>query len=140
MIPVALRGDLDADQVANARTIVSLAKRNWPDWQSRQHAAIIAVATALQESSLRNLETGDRDSVGLFQQRPSQGWGTAQELSNPEIATQKFFDALKQLPDWRDHPIGEVAQEVQFSAYPDAYATQASLARTIVYSLYETSP
>src|SRR5512141_2521483 len=83
---------------------------------------IIGVATAIQESSLRNPAGGDRASVGLFQQRPSQGWGTPEQLHDPVYASQKFFAKLLTIPDWQNLPLTDAAQAVQRSAYPDAYA------------------
>jgi hypothetical protein len=108
----------DADQVANAATIVAVgAQRNVPPpgW-------VIAVATSMQESGLRNLSGGDRDSVGLFQQRPSQGWGTSHELQDPAYAAGKFYDRLLTIPDWQTIDLTDAAQAVQRSAFPDAYA------------------
>jgi hypothetical protein len=86
------------------------------------HAATVALATALQESKLRNLEGGDRDSVGLFQQRPSQGWGTVAQLRDPVYAATAFYEKLAQLPGWETMPITEAAQAIQRSGVPDAYA------------------
>ncbi|MBR7827547.1 C40 family peptidase [Actinospica sp. MGRD01-02] len=81
----------------------------------------IAIATALQESGLQNLDYGDRDSLGLFQQRPSQGWGTAAEIMNPTYAAQQFYKQLLQVPGWRSMSTTAAAQAVQHSAFPDAY-------------------
>jgi hypothetical protein len=85
------------------------------------------VATAIQESSLHNLGNqgphNDHDSLGLFQQRPSQGWGTAEQLTNPVYAAGKFYDKLLSIPGWEQMPLTQAAQAVQHSAYPDAYAT-----------------
>ncbi|MEI2733241.1 MAG: hypothetical protein V9G08_14840 [Dermatophilaceae bacterium] len=109
---------LSAEQTANAATIAALSiKRGMPP-----RAATIAIATAMQESKLRNLRVGDRDSVGLFQQRPSQGWGTAQQILDPEYATNAFYDALVKVKDYTGRPLTEVAQEVQRSGHPGAYA------------------
>jgi hypothetical protein len=82
----------------------------------------IAVATALQESDLQNLDYGDRDSLGLFQQRPSQGWGTPAQILTPSYAAKQFYTQLLQVPGWRSMPTTEAAQAVQRSAFPDAYA------------------
>jgi hypothetical protein len=101
---------------------------------------IIAVATAYQESSLRNRENGDRDSVGLFQQRPSQGWGTKEEILDPIYASGKFYDALLQVDDWPDLPLTEAAQEVQQSAFPDAYAKWEPQSTTLVRALSGAAP
>jgi murein DD-endopeptidase MepM/ murein hydrolase activator NlpD len=111
-------GVYSPDQVTMAATIVSVGAqmgvpvRGW----------VIAVATAIQESSLSNPAGGDQDSIGLFQQRPSQGWGTPQQLHDPVYASQKFFAKLLTIPNWQALPLTEAAQAVQRSAYPDAYA------------------
>jgi hypothetical protein len=89
-------------------------------------AVTIAYATALQESDLENLPYGDRDSVGIFQQRPSEGWGTRQELLNPIYATTKFFAALAEIPGYRRLPIYRAAQDVQHSADGYAYSQYSS--------------
>lgn len=82
----------------------------------------IAIATALQESDLQNLDYGDRDSLGLFQQRPSQGWGSPAQILNPTYAAKQFYTQLLQVPGWRSMPTTEAAQAVQRSGFPDAYA------------------
>jgi murein DD-endopeptidase MepM/ murein hydrolase activator NlpD len=108
----------DRDQLANANTIITVgAQRGIPfrGW-------IIALATAMQESGLQNLPGGDRDSVGLFQQRPSQGWGSPQQLQDPVYAAGKFYDKLVTITGWQQMPLAEAAQAVQVSAYPEAYA------------------
>jgi hypothetical protein len=111
-------GSYDNEQVANAATIISVGAqdgipaRGW----------IIAVAVALQESTLRNLDYGDRDSLGLFQQRPSQGWGTPAQLLDPVYASRKFYEKLKTIPDWHSLELTDASQRVQISAYPNAYA------------------
>src|SRR4051794_26767983 len=87
---------LDIDQAANAATIAAVGKRlGLPD-----HAVTVALAAALQESRLRNLDYGDRDSLGLFQQRPSQGWGTETEIQTPSYAAAAFFRALARVHGW----------------------------------------
>ena len=100
-----------------------------------ERGRIIAVATAYQESSLRNRPNGDRDSVGLFQQRPSQGWGTAEQIMDPIYATGKFYDALLQVQDWQDMSLTDAAQAVQYSGFPDAYAKWEPQATTLVQGL-----
>lgn len=108
----------DSEQLANVRTIITVgAERQIP-----ARGWVIAVATAMQESGLRNLAGGDRDSIGLFQQRPSQGWGTPAQLQNPTYAAGKFYDKLATVSGWQTMPLTEAAQAVQRSAYPDAYA------------------
>lgn len=124
------------DQMNHASTIVLLGvKRGLP-----ARAGSIAIATAIQESKLRNLTYGDRDSVGLFQQRPSQGWGTVDQLRDPVYATQAFYDALVKVDGWQEMPITEIAQEVQRSAYPDAYADHEHEGRTVASALSGHSP
>jgi hypothetical protein len=109
---------LDTEQTANGRTIVAtVLQRDLP-----ARAAVLAIAAALQESSLRNLHGGDSDSLGLFQQRPSQAWGTPIQLLDPANATQAFLDRLVEVPRWEVSPLTRVVQAVQLSAHPDAYA------------------
>lgn len=103
-------------------------------------AASIALATAFQESGIRNLDYGDRDSVGLFQQRPSQGWGTKQELMDPHYATGKFYDALVKIKNWETADINDVAQEVQLSGHPEAYRDHEADARILASALTGQSP
>lgn len=91
----------------------------------------IAIATAMQESNLQNLNYGDRDSLGLFQQRPSQGWGTPAEIMNPTYAAEQFYKQLLQVPGWRSMPTTVAAQTVQDSAFPDAYAKWADQAAAL---------
>jgi hypothetical protein len=112
---------LDHEQMANAATVAAVGvKLDMPD-----QAVIVALATALQESKLRNLphlgSGNDHDSVGLFQQRPSQGWGSADEISQPRLAAERFYLALREVDGWEEMPVTEAAQRVQRSAYPDAY-------------------
>src|SRR5665648_1151528 len=107
------------EQSANAATITAIAlKRSLP-----ARAATIANATAIQESKLRNLKFGDRDSLGLFQQRPSQGWGTEAQILDPVYAANKFYDALIKIDGYQGMEITKVAQLVQRSATPQAYAS-----------------
>jgi hypothetical protein len=91
----------------------------------------VALATAYQESDLVNLPTGDRDSAGLFQQRPSQGWGTLAQVTDPQYATQRFYDALLAVPDWQSLTVTTAAQAVQRSAYPAAYQQHAAAAAAL---------
>lgn len=118
------RRTLTPDQAQNAALIANIAvTRGLPD-----HAATVAIATAMQESRLTNLDYGDLDSLGLFQQRPSQGWGTAEQVSDMTYATNIFYDHLLQVPDWETIPVEDAAQEVQRSGYPDLYATWDAMA------------
>lgn len=130
----------DREQVDNANTIVTVgAERGIPfrGW-------VIALATAMQESRLRNLPGGDRDSVGLFQQRPSQGWGSPQQLGDPVYAAGKFYDKLTAITGWQQMPLTEAAQAVQVSAYPEAYAKweddATALATTITVAAEACAP
>jgi hypothetical protein len=118
---------LSTDQAANATTIAAVAKREaLPD-----HAVTIALATALQESKLQNLPFGDRDSVGLFQQRPSQGWGRRAQLLQPAFAAAAFYDHLRQVPGWQTLPVTVAAQSVQHSADGSGYAQWEEEARSL---------
>jgi hypothetical protein len=98
-------------------------------------AVSIALATGFQESKLRNLEGGDRDSVGIFQQRPSQGWGTAQQIQRPVYAINKFYDALEKVHGYQTMRITEAAQKVQRSGFPEAYEAHAADARALASAL-----
>lgn len=119
------------EQMANAATIAGVGmKLGLPP-----HAVTVALATALQESKLHNLDTGDRDSVGLFQQRPSQGWGTPDELQNPVFAATAFYQKLVEQPDWVSMPVTAAAQAVQRSDTPDAYAQWETQARVAAAAL-----
>ncbi|WP_345354162.1 hypothetical protein [Actinoallomurus liliacearum] len=118
---------LDLDQAANAATIAAVALRK----KLPEEAVVIAYATALQESHLRNLESGDRDSVGLFQQRPSQGWGTSAQLKDPVYAANRFFNALVKVKDYTGLPVHDAAQRVQRSADGKAYARHEEDARVM---------
>ena len=108
---------LTAEQVTSAATIAEVGRsRGLPD-----RAVVIALATAQQESRLRNLDYGDRDSLGLFQQRPSQGWGSEAQVQDPIYSAGIFYDRLVQVPGWESGRLTEVAQTVQRSGYPEAY-------------------
>ncbi|HEY6796544.1 MAG TPA: hypothetical protein VI248_17855, partial [Kineosporiaceae bacterium] len=98
----------DGEQRANAVTILAVGARLGvpPSGQ------VIALATAMQESSLRNLPSGDRDSIGLFQQRPSAGWGTPAQLRDPAYAAERFYRALLAVPGWQSMPLTDAAQAV----------------------------
>jgi hypothetical protein len=102
-------------------------------------AAVIAVATAMQESGLQNISYGDRDSLGLFQQRPSMGWGTAAQITTPSYAADAFLSALatqqKADPGWASQPLWATAQAVQKSGFPYAYAKWEKQAAQLVTSI-----
>lgn len=124
------------EQASNAAVIAAVAvRRGLPS-----RAATIAIATAMQESKLRNLRFGDRDSIGLFQQRPSQGWGTEAQILDPVYAAGAFYDALVKVKDYETRPLTEVAQEVQRSAYPTAYARHEAEARALAAAFTGTVP
>jgi hypothetical protein len=125
--PFAFTGE----QVANARVIADVAHdRGLPE-----RAVVIALATAQQESGLRNLNYGDRDSLGLFQQRPSMGWGTPAQVRTPTYAAGKFYDHLVQVPNWKTGELTLVADAVQRSAYPFAYGRWSTMARELAVAL-----
>ncbi|MCW2738935.1 hypothetical protein [Nocardioides sp.] len=128
--------DIDLEQAENAALITAISiERGMP-----ARAASIALATAFQESKLYNIDYGDRDSVGLFQQRPSQGWGSVEQLLDPVYATNAFFDALARIDGYREMEITEAAQAVQRSAYPDAYADHEEDGRALASALTGNSP
>ncbi|WP_167503108.1 hypothetical protein [Streptomyces malaysiensis] len=109
---------LSPEQTVNAATIeAAAASRGLPE-----RAVTIALATALQESGLRNIRHGDRDSQGLFQQRPSQGWGSVRQIRDPVYAAGKFYDDLVRMPGYSRLPLTVAAQRVQRSGFPQAYA------------------
>ncbi|MBV9312606.1 MAG: hypothetical protein JO100_02465 [Pseudonocardia sp.] len=122
---------MTVEQADNAATIAAVGHRlGMPD-----HAVSVAVATALQESGLRNLDYGDLDSVGLFQQRPSQGWGRPDQLTDPVYAATVFYQRLRQQPNWQVVEVAQAAQLVQRSAAPDAYAQWEPQARATAAAL-----
>jgi len=128
--------DLEPDQAANATLIAAIGvRRGLP-----ARAVSIALATAFQESKIRNLTSGDRDSVGIFQQRPSQGWGTVAQISDEYYAINKFYDALAQIAGYQTMRITEAAQRVQRSGYPEAYEVHAADARALASALTGYSP
>jgi hypothetical protein len=131
--------ELTPTQTANAALISAVAvSRGLP-----ARAASIAIATAIQESRLENIDYGDEagpDSRGLFQQRPSQGWGTEEQILSPLYATGAFYDALVQVPGYETLPITEAAQTVQRSAYPEAYADHEPEGRAFASALTGNSP
>ncbi len=119
----------------NAKTIVHEAIRKHMGLRS----AVIAVATSMQESTLLNLNYGDRDSLGLFQQRPSCGWGTPGQIEHPAYAADAFLKALHGYqagdPAWAHQPLWQAAQGVQGSAFPSAYAKWEAQAAHLVASV-----
>jgi hypothetical protein len=130
------QASLDPDQAGNAAVIAVIGvRRGLP-----ARAATIGIATAIQESKLRNLGYGDRDSLGLFQQRPSQGWGTAAQIQDPVYATNAFYDVLVKIEGYQNLPITAAAQKVQRSAFPAAYADHEPEARIFASALSGYSP
>lgn len=117
-----------AEQISNARTITAVAEsRRLP-----QRAAVISLATGIVESNLSNLDHGDRDSLGIFQQRPSQGWGSPEQILNPAYATGTFLDHLQRIPGWLTLPAGVAEQQVQRSAFPDRYSPAEPVAAALM--------
>jgi hypothetical protein len=127
---------LDAEQAGIAATIAGIAVRH----RLPHRAVTIALAAALQESELQNLDYGDRDSVGVFQQRPSQGWGTTAEIEDPVYATTRFFAALVKIPGYTKMPVDRAAQDVQHSADGYAYEQWVGIATQLTGAFTGTSP
>ncbi|WDZ84789.1 hypothetical protein [Micromonospora cathayae] len=122
---------LNAEQMAHAATIAAIGiQRNMPE-----RAVVVALATAFQESGLENLPDGDRDSIGLFQQRPSQGWGTPEQISDPRYAANKFYAGLKKVRGWEKMRVTDAAQAVQRSAFPEAYQKWADESEVLTRAL-----
>ncbi|MDO3684144.1 hypothetical protein [Micromonospora sp. C28ISP2-4] len=137
LIPHGVQGEqsrieLNDEQVANVKAIIAATKKAGMD----ERAAVVSIATALQESKLENLghlgDRNDHDSQGLFQQRPSSGWGTVEQITDPEYSTTAFLTGLKQVDGWQDMPLTKAAQTVQVSAYPDHYAQWEQQAADLV--------
>ncbi|PWU54119.1 hypothetical protein DLJ47_14520 [Micromonospora sp. S4605] len=137
LVPHGVQGeqsriDLNDEQVENVKAIIAATKKSDMD----ERAAVVAIATSLQESKLENLghlgERNDHDSQGLFQQRPSSGWGTVEQITDPEYSTKAFLKGLKQVDGWQDMPLTKAAQTVQVSAYPFHYAQWEQQAADLV--------
>ncbi|MGW8643468.1 hypothetical protein [Micromonospora chalcea] len=137
LIPHGVQGDqsridLNDEQTRNVKAIIAATKKAGMD----ERAAVVSIATALQESKLENLghlgDRNDHDSQGLFQQRPSSGWGTVEQITDPEYSTTAFLRGLKQVDGWQDMPLTKAAQTVQVSAYPDHYAQWEQQAADLV--------
>jgi hypothetical protein len=127
---------LAPDQAQNASLIAAIGvRRGLP-----ARAVSIALATAYQESKIRNLSHGDRDSIGIFQQRPSQGWGTVAQISDEHYAINKFYEALEKVDGYQTMRITEAAQRVQRSGFPEAYEEHAPDARALASALTGYSP
>lgn len=123
--------EVTPEQAQNAATIAAVAERRGLP----ARAVTIALATAYQESKLRNIDYGHLDSLGLFQQRPSQGWGSSEQVRDPAYAANAFYDALVKVPGYTELPVTEAAQAVQRSAYPTAYADHEADARVLASAL-----
>jgi hypothetical protein len=132
---VTRAADLSDEQRQNAVTIISVARQVG----APPRAWLVALATAMQESTLRNINYGDRDSLGLFQQRPSQGWGSPAQVTDPVYSTTTFLDRLRKVPNWERLPVTVAAQTVQRSAFPEAYAKWEGLAADLVQKLADVA-
>ena len=130
------RAQIDIEQARWTTLMAAISQRRGLP----PRATTIAIATAFQESKIHNLDYGDRDSAGLFQQRPSQGWGTREQVRRPRYAIGKFYDALVKVDGYTSMSITEAAQRVQRSAYPGAYAQHEDYARALASSLRGYSP
>ena len=128
--------EMSPEQAANAATISAVGTtRGMPE-----RAVTIALATALQESALRNIHHGDRDSLGLFQQRPSQGWGSPAQIMDPVYASGKFYEHLAEVPGYSRLPLTVAAQRVQRSGFPQAYAKHEPDAALLAAALTGRAP
>ncbi|MFT3887517.1 MAG: hypothetical protein QM713_05045 [Arachnia sp.] len=122
---------LTSEQAANASIIVAASvQRGLPE-----RAAVVALATAYQESGLRNLDYGDRDSLGLFQQRPSYGWGSEEEIMDPWYASNRFYEEIVKFDDWETTDVNDMAQKVQRSGHPEAYRKHEANAQAVADAL-----
>ncbi|MFI6092061.1 heavy metal transporter [Streptomyces sp. NPDC051218] len=128
--------EFEAEQAQNAATVAAVGtSRGMPE-----RAVTIALATALQESGLRNISHGDRDSLGLFQQRPSQGWGNEKQIMDPAYSAARFYAHLKDVPGYSRLPLTVAAQRVQRSGYPQAYAKHEPDAALLAAALTGRAP
>lgn len=132
----ATHAQIDNEQARWTTLMAAIAQRRGLP----PRATTIAIATAFQESRIHNLDYGDRDSVGLFQQRPSQGWGSRQQILDPTYAINKFYDGLSKINGYESMVITDAAQEVQRSGFPGAYAQHEDYARALSSSLRGYSP
>jgi hypothetical protein len=122
---------VDIEQAQNAALIAGMSIKR----ELIPRAASIALATAYQESKIRNLDYGHADSIGIFQQRPSKGWGTIEEIMDPWYSTGKFYSTMVRVKNWKTKDINDVAQAVQRSAFPEAYRQHESNARALASAL-----
>lgn len=143
-----IRGEYCTANVGTTLAQVDLEQARWSSLMAAiglrrglpPRATTIAIATAFQESKLHNIDYGDRDSVGLFQQRPSQGWGTVEQISDPHYSIGRFYDGLVKVKGYASMSITAAAQKVQRSAYPGAYAQHENDARALASALTGYSP
>ncbi|MGW0432769.1 hypothetical protein ACWDV4_09520 [Micromonospora sp. NPDC003197] len=144
LIPHGVQGEqsripLNAEQTSNVKEIIKATKKAGMD----ERAAVVAIATSLQESKLENLghlgARNDHDSQGLFQQRPSSGWGSVEQITDPEYSTTAFLKGLKQVDGWQEMPLTQAAQKVQVSAYPFHYAQWETQAADLVAEHWNNS-
>lgn len=127
---------IDPEQARNAAIIAGVSVR----MGLKPRAGSIALATAYQESGIRNLDYGHADSLGLFQQRPSKGWGTKEQVMDPWYSSATFYKAMVKVKNWETRNIGDVAQAVQRSAFPDAYDKHVDNARALASALTGQTP
>jgi hypothetical protein len=138
-----VRGEYCTADVGSTHAQIDIEQARWVTLMSAiaqrrglpPRATTIAIATAFQESKIHNIDYGDRDSVGLFQQRPSQGWGTRAQLMNPSYAINAFYDALVKVNGYETMVITDAAQRVQLSGFPGAYAQHEDYARALASAL-----
>ena len=143
-----MRAEFCVAEVGDVRAQVDLEQGRWASLMAAiaqrrglpPRATTIAIATAFQESKIHNIDHGDRDSVGLFQQRPSQGWGTVEQIMDPRYSTGAFYDALVTIDGYESMVINDAAQRVQRSGFPEAYAQHEDYARALASSLRGYSP
>lgn len=143
-----LRAEYCVAEVGEVRARIDLEQGRWSSLMAAMaqqrglppRATTIAIATAFQESKIRNIDYGDRDSLGLFQQRPSQGWGTPEQVLDPVYSIGAFYDGLQKIDGYEGLEITDAAQQVQRSAFPLAYADHEDDARALASSLRGFSP
>lgn len=143
-----LRSEYCVAEVGDVRAQVDLEQARWASLMAAiaqergmsPRATTIAIATAFQESKIHNIDYGDRDSIGLFQQRPSQGWGSVEQIMDPHYSIGKFYSGLAKVKGYQSMKITEAAQKVQRSAFPGAYAQHEAEARALASALRGYSP
>jgi len=132
--------NLSPEQIKNARAIMNAGQA----MHLPARAWVIAIATSMQESKLQNIgdlgDANDHDSLGLFQQRPTSGWGTAAQIQDPSYSATAFYKGLVGVSGWNTMSLTDAAQAVQVSAYPDAYAKWENAAADLVHGFYGSGP